>query len=303
MPPFVTFMVGPVVGALIGGLTNRVAIRMLFRPYTAKYIGPIRLPLTPGIIPKERENISKAIGSTISDNLLNSQVLSATLLSDQMYAKLTAAVDSLQARMMANQESLQQLLLHYLSPDELSSLSLQLQSDITHALYLKLADKALGDRVAALAIDQVMQHLADSLLGSVKVALFDLLRSSIQSRLADIINEMMRDNAEHLLADLLHTEADRLLAMPVCNLCRDREALFDQLRTILLKAYRTVVENSLPRMLATLNIQQIVEQRINAMDMAETEHLITSIMNRELKALVWFGVLLGFLLGFVTNIL
>ena len=104
--PILTFMIGPIVGAAIGGFTNRVAIRMLFRPYTAKYIGKFHIPLTPGIIPKEKANIAKAIGSTISENLLSSQVLSATLLSDDMCAKITSAVDSLQSRLLSKQESL-----------------------------------------------------------------------------------------------------------------------------------------------------------------------------------------------------
>ena len=300
---YLTLILGPIVGAVIGGFTNRVAIRMLFRPYTAKYIGKVRIPLTPGIIPKEKENIAKAIGSIISDNLLNSQVLSATLLSDEMCAKLSASVDTLQTRVLANHECLRDNLLRYMSPDELDRLSSQLQGDVTQAVYAKLADKALGEKVAALAIDQVMQHLSEGFLGSIKAGIFDLLRNSIQSRLADIINEMMHNNAEQMVADLLRTETDRLLAMPLCDLCQGKEELFDQLRTILLKAYRMLVENSLPRMLGTINIQRIVEERINDMDMAETEQIITTIMDKELKALIWFGALLGFLLGFVTNIL
>lgn len=301
--PFLSFMIGPAVGAVIGGITNKVAIRMLFRPYTAKYIGRVHIPLTPGIIPKEKANIAKAIGSTISDNLLNSQVLSATLLSDDMCAKLASAVDTLQARMLANQERLRDYLLHYLTPDELHRLVTQIQTDTTHAIYVKLDDKALGDKVASLAIDQVMQHLSEGFLGSIKAGIFDLLRNSIQSRLADIINEMLHNNAQQMVADLLSTEVDRLLDTPICDLFRGREELFAQLSDILLKAYRILVENSLPRMLGTLNIQRIVEDRINDMDMAETEQLVTTIMSKELKALVWFGVLLGFIMGFVTNII
>ena len=301
--PFLSFMIGPAVGAVIGGITNKVAIRMLFRPYTAKYIGRVHIPLTPGIIPKEKANIAKAIGSTISDNLLNSQVLSATLLSDDMCAKLASAVDTLQARMLANQERLCDYLLHYLTPDELHRLVTQIQTDTTHAIYVKLDDKALGDKVASLAIDQVMQHLSEGFLGSIKAGIFDLLRNSIQSRLADIINEMLHNNAQQMVADLLSTEVDRLLDTPICDLFRGREELFAQLSDILLKAYRILVENSLPRMLGTLNIQRIVEDRINDMDMAETEQLVTTIMSKELKALVWFGVLLGFIMGFVTNII
>ena len=58
----VTFLIGPLVGGVIGGFTNRVAIRMLFRPYEAKHIGPIHIPFTPGIIPKEKPRLATAIG-------------------------------------------------------------------------------------------------------------------------------------------------------------------------------------------------------------------------------------------------
>lgn len=41
------------IGALIGGVTNLLAIRMLFRPYDAKYFGKWRIPFTPCLIPKQ----------------------------------------------------------------------------------------------------------------------------------------------------------------------------------------------------------------------------------------------------------
>jgi uncharacterized membrane protein YheB (UPF0754 family) len=67
--------------------------------------------------------------------------------------------------------------------------------------------------------------------------------------------------------------------------------------------YKQVVQDNLPRMLQTLDLQRIVQDRINDMDMQQTEQLILTIMKKELRALVWFGVLLGFLMGFITNIL
>ncbi|WP_369678768.1 hypothetical protein [Planococcus faecalis] len=43
----VTLVFMAIVGALIGGVTNHLAIKMLFWPYEAKYIGKWRVPLTP----------------------------------------------------------------------------------------------------------------------------------------------------------------------------------------------------------------------------------------------------------------
>lgn len=59
-----------IIGALIGGLTNMLAIRMLFRPYEAKYLFGRRLPLTPGVIPRRREEASIKMGEIITRHLL-----------------------------------------------------------------------------------------------------------------------------------------------------------------------------------------------------------------------------------------
>ena len=59
----------PLVGGVIGYVTNDIAIRMLFRPHTAKHIMGWRVPFTPGIIPKEKGRIAEAVGTAISDNI------------------------------------------------------------------------------------------------------------------------------------------------------------------------------------------------------------------------------------------
>lgn len=60
----------PIVGGIIGYFTNDIAIKMLFRPYQAIYIGGRRVPLTPGLIPRNQERLAKNISSTIMGSLL-----------------------------------------------------------------------------------------------------------------------------------------------------------------------------------------------------------------------------------------
>ncbi len=51
----------PIVGAIIGYTTNWLAIKMLFKPpHEAKYIGKLKVPFTPGLIPRERERIARS---------------------------------------------------------------------------------------------------------------------------------------------------------------------------------------------------------------------------------------------------
>jgi len=60
------------IGAMIGWMTNVVAIKLLFRP-----IKPIKLFLLPitiqGLMPKRQKDIAKSIGETVENELLNSE--------------------------------------------------------------------------------------------------------------------------------------------------------------------------------------------------------------------------------------
>lgn len=69
----ILFMV--VVGAVIGGVTNVIAIRMLFHPFKPYYIFKMRIPFTPGLIPKRREEIANKIGQVIEEHLITESVI------------------------------------------------------------------------------------------------------------------------------------------------------------------------------------------------------------------------------------
>jgi uncharacterized membrane protein YheB (UPF0754 family) len=65
----------PVVGGIIGYFTNDIAIKMLFRPYKAIYVGGRKLPFTPGLIPSNQEKLAKRISDTIMGSLLTPEEL------------------------------------------------------------------------------------------------------------------------------------------------------------------------------------------------------------------------------------
>lgn len=64
------YVAPPVAGAIIGYFTNDIAIKMLFRPYKAIYIGKRQLPFTPGLIPRNQARLAKRIADTIMGSLL-----------------------------------------------------------------------------------------------------------------------------------------------------------------------------------------------------------------------------------------
>ena len=65
----------PIVGALIGYATNRIAIKMLFRPLEPKYLVRWRIPLTPGVIPRNREELAASIGTAVGGELLSKEAI------------------------------------------------------------------------------------------------------------------------------------------------------------------------------------------------------------------------------------
>jgi uncharacterized membrane protein YheB (UPF0754 family) len=67
------------VGAVIGYITNWLAIKMLFRPYREKKILGFKLPFTPGLIPKEKERIAKSVGDTVGIHLLTPEAIKQVL--------------------------------------------------------------------------------------------------------------------------------------------------------------------------------------------------------------------------------
>lgn len=64
------FFVPPVAGGIIGYFTNDLAIKMLFRPYKAIYLGKRKLPFTPGLIPSNQERLAQKVSDTIMGSLL-----------------------------------------------------------------------------------------------------------------------------------------------------------------------------------------------------------------------------------------
>ncbi|MEZ4415644.1 MAG: DUF445 family protein [Gemmatimonadota bacterium] len=66
-------------GALAGGLTNTVAIWMLFHPYEPPRLGRVPLRFLHGAVPKNQARLAAAIGRTVGERLLTEEDLARIL--------------------------------------------------------------------------------------------------------------------------------------------------------------------------------------------------------------------------------
>ena len=57
------YIATPLIGAVIGYVTNWIAVKMLFRPRKEVRVFGKRLPFTPGVIPRGQARLAKAVRS------------------------------------------------------------------------------------------------------------------------------------------------------------------------------------------------------------------------------------------------
>lgn len=299
-----TYLLGPLTGGVIGYFTNWLAIKMMFRPHQPKHLFGIKIPFTPGLIPKERGRIAEAVGSSISENLMNKEVLEKNLLSEDMLIKIGTEYDTFVARQKVNGETLRAFLSHFISSQDLEKIQSDAGGELASQIHSRLADSNLGNMLAHAAVEHAISKMENSLLGFAFNAeqFLILLQEPAEHLLSKHINQIISNNSEEIISNLIGQESNKLLDTPVCELLKGHDEQLVQLRHILIDGYKQVISVHLPKILSTIDISRIIRERINEMDMDESERIILSVMNKELRAIVWLGALLGAIIGTVNSL-
>ncbi|NMA82950.1 MAG: DUF445 family protein [Epulopiscium sp.] len=150
-----------VVGAFIGYITNWLAIKMLFRPYTEKRIGFLKVPFTPGLIPKEQGRIAHSVGQTIGEHLLTEELLIETLtgppIQDQLRRIISQWISELQKKDIPIDTWLEQLV-----GEEFHALILRGEEEVIRWIMGELQNPKLQQQLATWAIDEVKKQIQKS---------------------------------------------------------------------------------------------------------------------------------------------
>jgi len=270
------------------------------------FIGPavgIHIPFTPGIIPKEKSRIAGAIGKAVSENLMNREVLEKSLLSDEMLAKIGNAIDEFVLTQSHNGETIEEFARHYLTEEDIDSMRSNVTDGIVKMVTGKLQDSRLGDNIAHMAIEHIMEKTRKSVVGLLGADKFVAgLAQPIEKLLAKHINEILQNNSHQMIDGLVTDQSHQLMGMTMKELMTGHDDQVAQAKNGLLNAYRVIITDHLPRILQDIDISSIIEQRIKDMDMAEAEAIILDVMKKELRAIVWLGALLGSIMGTITAI-
>ncbi|MEC3857850.1 DUF445 family protein [Bacillus sp. WOD8 KX774193] len=97
-------------GAIIGGFTNHLAIKMLFRPHRPIYIGKFQVPFTPGLIPKRRDELAVQLGKMVVEHLLTPEGIGKKLTNEEFQKGLIHWAQVEVDKVITNEQSLRHML-------------------------------------------------------------------------------------------------------------------------------------------------------------------------------------------------
>jgi len=208
LPEWLPYLVPPLVGALIGYVTNTIAIRMLFRPLYPWRIFGVRLPLTPGVIPARRGELARRMGEMVGSHLLTTPDVVSALEGGSFRRELhTAVADKLAAVLDRDLGSA-----HALVPspfverlDELAAIVAQ--RIVSHAgeflsgdVFAATVQRTVAERLDAALDGSLSSYLDDDALAALLRHLDGCLEQALQSAtVVDAVGQFIDSRSERLL--------------------------------------------------------------------------------------------------------
>ena len=270
---------GPIIGAIIGYVTNYIAVRMLFRPYKQKRIGKLKIPFTPGIIPKRQPQIAKAVGKAVGENLFTEEDI-----------KKSFSVMEFNVKSLLKDYTFLDVLSKF---DQDGTLSEKGVDYITDKLYEEVKSADLGLIISEQGKKVFLEKKAS--LGMMAMFIGDKLISNVAGELKNKTNEYIEENGREIIREKVKHKFEKLKGENLSEICNNEliEGLLnDFISEFLLNFIQKGVEK--------IDVSKVVEDKINAMDVKELEKLCLSVMKRELNAVVNLGALIGFVLGIIN---
>ncbi|UBH08150.1 DUF445 domain-containing protein [Macrococcus armenti] len=190
------------IGALIGGFTNFIAIKMLFRPFEPKFLFGRQLPFTPGLIPKRRNELSLKIGEMVTHHLLTPEVFKEKLMTQQTKVLLKAMLNK---QVHALKEG------NYSAYDFAQRFNVDL-SKVAHEQIESKIDTVLADKFDTYKHEQIEKLLPDNVLQKLNDKKSQA-SSLIIDKLKSYVNSESGYNDIMIMIDRFFMEKGRFVSM------------------------------------------------------------------------------------------
>ncbi|MBA3258833.1 MAG: DUF445 family protein [Gemmatimonadales bacterium] len=238
-PELVRGLVTVAVGAVSGGITNAVAIWMLFHPYEARGIGRLTIQ---GAIPKNKARLARSIGRTVGERLLTPEDLAGRLSAPAVRQAFDAAVGGILDGILERERG---PLRDQLPPDLVVAVD-EAMAGIAPRIAGRVAAWAESEEFERLAtgwMERIREEVADRPLGE---SLTEGRRAALKDKVESWVGRLAEDDElERTLRGFVERHLDQL--------SRDDAPLLDRLPPGIIGALEHAITDYLPIALERLS--------------------------------------------------
>lgn len=288
---------GPAIGAVIGYCTNYIAVKMLFRPLKPVRIGNKTLPFTPGIIPKGQGRMARALGQAVGEHLLTKEDFEKMLLSEDIKNAVVDAVLQKVEKLKGTESSLEEFLSQYTGQEEYDLMRDKLEDYITE----KITEGVENLDIGAIIVEEGTKEIKEKFKGGMlSMFLNDDLIQSVATPIGNKVDEYIKENGGEKIRPAVVAQLAAAENKSVAQWVEIFPVSDKKLRQIIENIYVKFVNEKAEELAEKFHVAEIVEEKINAMDVLELENLLLGIMKKELNAVVSLGAVIGFILGLLN---
>ncbi len=272
------------IGGLIGYCTNYIAIKMLFRPRHEVFIGSLKMPFSPGVIPKNQKRIASAVGNAVSEQLLTKEDLTKQLAEGGFKEKIADTI----AEYMVHSTQIHDLAANFTKklPDTISADLVQEIEDMDFMPVIRnIGSQALQDylknpMLSMFLNESVLEKVYQKIEDSVKAYLHENGEAALNEFIQRKVDSLQDTNSEDALSYFGITKAD---------ISEKLSDVFDEF-----------MESKGGELLDEMDIRGIVTSKIENMPVEDLEELVMYVMKNELQAVINLGAVIGALIGIVN---
>lgn len=290
---FLKYAVPILVGALIGYCTNYIAIKMLFRPKNPVKIGSVKLPFTPGIIPKNQPRIAKAVGEAVGEKLFTSDDIKDVLQSEEMKSNITGSLMGL----VTTDRTIEEILKGNMGDEKYGEVIDKVYDTVCDKIEEGIKEADIASIIKDAGKDAILEKVQGTML-----AMFvneDLIMS-IMEPLKKAIDKYIDEHGEEKIIPIVSKEIESIEKKTPDEMLESVGISTDMIEGAITEIYDGFVNDKADEIIKKINISAIVEQKLNDMDVEEVEELVMSVMKNELQAVINLGALIGAVIGTIN---
>lgn len=290
---FTTYILPPLIGAVIGYFTNMIAVKMLFYPRKPIYVFGHQLPLTPGAIPKGKERLARSAGKIVQNELFTREDISGRLLTEEVEKPL---IDKVMRILDSDIRETGAVLTGSTEKYD------KLENDFVELLSFKITDAIkrmdIPGTIHKEGKSMLLEHVLNSRFLSLVVtdSMIDRVMDAVSEKMEEFIDAKGPEMVSGITASRIHDLGDRTPLYVLELTGYDPEFVREKITA----AYRESVVNAVNSALRRIDVAKVVEDKINSMAVEELEKGVLTVMKTELKLIVDLGALIGLVIGSIN---